>query len=78
MSGTSFRAMVVEENGTGGFVRSIKKKEISNLPKGDVLIKVQYSSATLSSIVGLDDLEAEINKILAGEQIGHRVIRMAV
>ena len=44
MSNTSFRAMVVEETTESHFVRQIRNKEISSLPKGDVLIKVHYSS----------------------------------
>ena len=44
MSQISFRAMVVEETDENRFTRQIKEKEISDLPKGDVLIKVHYSS----------------------------------
>jgi acrylyl-CoA reductase (NADPH) len=44
MSLTSFRAMVVEETHDNGFIRHITEKKIHDLPKGDVLIKVHYSS----------------------------------
>jgi acrylyl-CoA reductase (NADPH) len=44
MSATLFRAMVVEEAQDKRFVRQIKEKKIHDLPKGDVLIKVHYSS----------------------------------
>lgn len=44
MSPTSFRAMVVEETPDKGFVRRIQEKKIHDLPKGEVLIKVHYSS----------------------------------
>jgi acrylyl-CoA reductase (NADPH) len=44
MFATSFRAMVVEETRDRGFVRQITEKKIHDLPKGDVLIKVHYSS----------------------------------
>lgn len=36
--------MVVEETPGKGIVRHIKTKEISDLTKGEVLIKVHYSS----------------------------------
>jgi acrylyl-CoA reductase (NADPH) len=44
MAPTSFRAMVVEETPDKGFIRRIQEKKIHDLPKGDVLIKVHYSS----------------------------------
>jgi len=40
----SFSALIVEETGKNQFVRNIKEKSISDLPKGDVLIRVAYSS----------------------------------
>ena len=39
-----FRAMVVEEDSEGGFTRSIQQRTVSDLPDGDLLIKVLYSS----------------------------------
>ncbi len=44
MSIKTFRAMVVEENGKDGFSRSIKEKTVEQLPDGDVLIKVIWTS----------------------------------
>jgi hypothetical protein len=44
MPPSSFRAMVVEEIPGQGFVRRIRNKKIHDLPEGDVLIKVHYSS----------------------------------
>jgi acrylyl-CoA reductase (NADPH) len=44
MTQTSFRAMVVEETEDHRFVRQIKTKAVSDLPEGEVLIKVHYSS----------------------------------
>jgi acrylyl-CoA reductase (NADPH) len=44
MAPTSFRALVVEETPDKGFIRRIQEKKIHDLPKGDVLIKVHYSS----------------------------------
>jgi len=40
----TFRALVVREADKNRFVRSIEQRSISDLPKGDVLIRVHYSS----------------------------------
>ena len=42
--GKAFRAMVVSETEDKRFVREIKERTVDDLPEGDVLIKVQYSS----------------------------------
>lgn len=39
---TEFRAFVVEED--GNYIREVKTKLISDLPEGNLLIKMQYSS----------------------------------
>jgi acrylyl-CoA reductase (NADPH) len=39
-----FKALVVEETASGEFELNIKKKAIKDLPMGDVLIRVRYSS----------------------------------
>ncbi|MFZ0611615.1 MAG: YhdH/YhfP family quinone oxidoreductase [Desulfobacterales bacterium] len=44
MSTTDFKAMVVEEKDPHTFTRRIARKSIAELPDGDVLIKVSYSS----------------------------------
>ena len=44
MGGKNFRAYVVEESGSNIFTGSIKKRSIDDLPAGDVLINVKYSS----------------------------------
>lgn len=44
MSSSEFRSMIVEEASDHRFVRRIADKAISDLPEGDVLIKVRYSS----------------------------------
>jgi putative YhdH/YhfP family quinone oxidoreductase len=44
MSDPTFRAMIVEETGSKQFVRRIGQKTVSDLPDGEVLIKVHYSS----------------------------------
>lgn len=41
---TTFRALVVEENEPNVFTRSVKDRNIDDLPPGDVLIEVHYSS----------------------------------
>lgn len=40
----SFRALVTEETESGEFIRSIKTKHKEDLPAGEVIVKVQYSS----------------------------------
>jgi len=44
MNNLTFRAMIVEETRDHQFVRNIKDKSISDLPDGDVLVRVSYSS----------------------------------
>ncbi len=44
MNKQTFWALVVEEMADGTYKRTIKKKNISDLPEGDVLIRVSYSS----------------------------------
>ena len=57
MTQTLFRAMVVEETADHQFTSSIQTKAVSDLPKGDVLIKVHYSSLNYK-----DALSASGNK----------------
>ncbi len=44
MTGKTFRAMVVEESGEKFFTRKIVKKLFEDLPEGEVLVKVLWSS----------------------------------
>jgi putative YhdH/YhfP family quinone oxidoreductase len=44
MESTSFKALIVEENPAGHHSRRIGERLIGDLPPGDVLIKVRYSS----------------------------------
>lgn len=44
MNARTFPAMIVEESPDNQFVRQIKEKAISDLPDGDVLVRVAYSS----------------------------------
>jgi acrylyl-CoA reductase (NADPH) len=44
MNDQTFLAMIVEETPEKQFVRHIKEKSISDLPDGDVLVRVSYSS----------------------------------
>jgi putative YhdH/YhfP family quinone oxidoreductase len=57
MTPDSFRAMVVEEMPDRRFVRRITQRAVTDLPKGDVLIKVHYSSLNYK-----DALSASGNK----------------
>ena len=42
--GKAFNAITVEEKKSGEFYQSIQERNISHLPKGDLLVKVKYSS----------------------------------
>jgi len=44
MQDLTFAALVTFEDGAGGFQRRIERKSISELPVGDVVIRVKYSS----------------------------------
>ena len=57
MENITFRAMVVTETEDKKFTREITKKTIADLPDGEVLIKVQYSSLNYK-----DALSASGNK----------------
>ncbi len=57
MDNISFKAMVVTEVTDKQFVREIKQKHIDDLPAGEVLINVQYSSLNYK-----DALSASGNK----------------
>ena len=41
---TTFRAFLVEKNDDGSFVRSVVERELADLPDGELLIDVRYSS----------------------------------
>jgi len=57
MSDKKFRALVVEEGEGGKFTRSIKERSVVDLPEGEVLIRVHYSSLNFK-----DALSATGNK----------------
>jgi NADPH:quinone reductase-like Zn-dependent oxidoreductase len=40
----TFKAMVVSETADQKFIREIKPRELSDLPAGELLIEVKYSS----------------------------------
>ena len=44
MVAKTFRAMLVEEAADGKFTRKITERSLADLPEGDVLVKVHYSS----------------------------------
>ncbi|MCS5566897.1 MAG: YhdH/YhfP family quinone oxidoreductase [Pseudomonadales bacterium] len=41
---TTFRAFLIEKNEDGSFVRSVVERELADLPQGELLIDVKYSS----------------------------------
>src|SRR5690348_13196496 len=43
MNATTFQALVVNES-NGGFTRQVENRTIVDLPAGDVLVRVRYSS----------------------------------
>lgn len=57
MATGKFRAMVVSETGDKVYTREITERNISDLPRGDVLVRVQYSSLNYK-----DALSASGNK----------------
>jgi putative YhdH/YhfP family quinone oxidoreductase len=57
MKNQKFKAMVVSEINKNEYVREIKERQICDLPEGDVLIKVHYSSVNYK-----DALSATGNK----------------
>jgi acrylyl-CoA reductase (NADPH) len=57
MENIAFKAMIVTETADKQFIRAIGDKHISDLPEGEVLIKVQYSSLNYK-----DALSASGNK----------------
>ena len=44
MSSTTFKALVVRECPDGSYQRLIEKREVDQLPAGDILVRVRYSS----------------------------------
>jgi putative YhdH/YhfP family quinone oxidoreductase len=44
MESTQFKALVVDNNGDKQFVRAIRERNISDLPPGELLVRVRYSS----------------------------------
>ena len=44
MTGQTFRALVVDESAPGVFDRQVKTRTLDELPKGDLLVRVHYSS----------------------------------
>lgn len=44
MNGKTFRALRVEEDETGKFVRSIVERKMEDLPEGEVLVKIHYAA----------------------------------
>jgi putative YhdH/YhfP family quinone oxidoreductase len=51
MSQKAFKAMVVEEGEKNQFIREIKDRNLDDLPEGDVLVKVKYSSLNYKDVL---------------------------
>ncbi|MGD8367834.1 MAG: YhdH/YhfP family quinone oxidoreductase [Desulfobacterales bacterium] len=50
-AGNTFKAMVVEESGDGRYTRRIAERSIGDLPEGEVLIRVRYSSLNYKDLL---------------------------
>ena len=50
MNQKTFKAMVVTEKENNQFITEIKDKNIDDLPQGDVLVKVSYSSLNYKDV----------------------------
>ena len=46
-----FKAMVVREDKDDRFVRDIEDRHLDDLPEGDVLVKVEYSSLNYKDVL---------------------------
>jgi acrylyl-CoA reductase (NADPH) len=51
MSQNTFQAMVVTEGENHQFIREIKDRNLDDLPQGEVLVKVQYSSLNYKDVL---------------------------
>ena len=51
MNQKTFKAMVVTEKENNQFITEIKDKNIDDLPQGDVLVKVSYSSLNYKDVL---------------------------
>jgi acrylyl-CoA reductase (NADPH) len=51
MNQKTFKAMVVTERENNQFIREIKDRTLDDLPKGDVLVKVKYSSLNYKDVL---------------------------
>ncbi|MBL6972592.1 MAG: alcohol dehydrogenase catalytic domain-containing protein, partial [Desulfobacterales bacterium] len=51
MNQKTFKAMVVTEKENDQFVREIQDRNIDDLPQGDVLVKVKYSSLNYKDVL---------------------------
>ena len=47
----TFKAMVVEESEQGGYLRKIAERSTADLPEGDVLVRVRYSSLNYKDLL---------------------------
>jgi putative YhdH/YhfP family quinone oxidoreductase len=57
MNNLKFKALVVREDGEGGYQRGVEEKIVADLPAGEVLVRVEYSSLNYK-----DGLSANGNK----------------
>ena len=65
MTADTFRALVVAETEDGEFTRSIEQRTAADLPDGEILIRVEYSSLNYK-----DALSATGNKVVPRSHTG--------
>ena len=53
MSDNSFRAFVISENNDGTYSRRITDRSLEDLPDGEVLLRVRYSSLNYKDVTKL-------------------------
>ncbi|MGC9325902.1 MAG: alcohol dehydrogenase catalytic domain-containing protein, partial [Desulfomonilia bacterium] len=51
MSDKTYKALLVEEKGEKQFVRTLTELKVDDLPQGDVLVKVLYSSLNYKDVL---------------------------
>jgi putative YhdH/YhfP family quinone oxidoreductase len=51
MGKKTFRALVVSEAGENRFVREVRERNVNNLPKGEVLVRVKFSSLNYKDVL---------------------------
>ncbi|MCE9527949.1 MAG: hypothetical protein K8R36_18060 [Planctomycetales bacterium] len=65
MPAADFKCFLVEKDSSGKVHRSITRRPLSDLPPGDVLIRVQYSSLNYKDALAAEAHPGVVRKALA-------------